>query len=110
MTTIELLGWTVVHRNVTEYPLTGSKVLLTVAETLLGMISPELTVANSTPSNPPATRTNSDVSISICERKTNVHNQRMTVLIKISPTNRQMSYAAHFWAFRSSYRRIGASR
>ncbi len=47
MITTEVPGCTVVHWNVTEYPLTGSKVLLTVAVTLPGTISPGFTVAES---------------------------------------------------------------
>src|ERR1022692_2550262 len=81
MTTIELLGWTVVHRNLTEYPLTGSKVLLTVAETLLAMISPELTLANSGAENTPARMRYSNAGISFCRRKATMQNQRVTVFL-----------------------------
>jgi hypothetical protein len=44
----------------------GLKVLLSVAETLLGMISPELTVANSGTENTPAMMMYSNVGISTC--------------------------------------------
>jgi hypothetical protein len=82
-----LLGLTVVHRNVIEYPLTGSKVLLTVAATLFAIISPELTLANSGVEKTTAIMTYSHASISLCRQKMTVHNQRETVFPDLMKTS-----------------------